>query len=93
MRTISPAPAARVSAKCVHYWLVNPPDGATSWARCRHCGKRRRFTNRFEGRDHSNNSDLFVETAQSWRPDRRVTYYAPAVAEAYEAVKLAGLTA
>ena len=93
MTTESSSRTVLASAKCVHHWLVNPPEGATSWAHCRHCGKRRRFTNRFDGRDRNSNSDLFTDSSLAWKPDRRATYYAPGVAEALEAARLTGLTA
>ncbi|MEE9277892.1 MAG: hypothetical protein V3V06_05735 [Dehalococcoidia bacterium] len=74
---------------CVHHWVVRPPEGPTSWGSCRKCGKRKRFLNRFDGRDRNNNSDLFVDGTRTWKPDRRATYYEPRIAEAFEEARLA----
>ena len=30
---------------CVHHWMVEPPGGPTSGARCRSCGAERSFFN------------------------------------------------
>ncbi len=68
--------APRVAAqKCVHHWIVHTPQGTTSWGTCRKCDRRKRFSNHFDGRDRTNNSDLFVETSSGFKPDRRSTYY------------------
>ena len=83
----TPRPRTKI---CKHHWEVRPPAGATSWGECRKCGRRKRFSNRFDGRDRANNSDLFVDTATAWRPDRRTTYYDPGVAAAYEESQRAG---
>jgi hypothetical protein len=40
--------------QCVHHWIVAPPDGPTSGARCRRCGEERAF---------SNNPDVVTEAA------------------------------
>ncbi len=78
--------------KCIHHWVVRPPEGATSWANCRKCGRRRRFNNTFEGRDRANNSDIFVENTTTWRPNWRTESIEPRAREAYEASKLAGVS-
>ena len=81
---------ATKAARCVHHWVVRPPDGSTSWGQCRKCDRRKRFSNRYEGSERTNNSDIFVDSgaavpaAGSWKPDRRATYYEPAVSAAYE---------
>ena len=65
--------------KCTHFWRVMPPQGELSWGECSKCGRRKRFSNRFEGRDRSNNSDIFTDSpSASFRPDRRHTYFDPA---------------
>ena len=33
---------------CVHYWLIDPPDGAVSEGVCRKCGEQREFGNIYE---------------------------------------------
>ena len=33
--------------KCVHYWLIESPDGPISKGECIHCGEERRFINAF----------------------------------------------
>ena len=30
---------------CVHYWIIEPPDGPYSKGVCKFCGKTRRFSN------------------------------------------------
>ena len=46
------APATQVSApeapavpECRHHWLIESPQGATSWGMCKLCGSRREFSN------------------------------------------------
>lgn len=75
--TLSPTesgPARTNRASCVHHWIVRPPNGETSWGECQKCGRRKRFSNSFEGRDRANNSDIFATGSSSWKPDRRATY-------------------
>lgn len=36
------APAA---PECRHHWLIESPQGATSWGTCKLCGERREFMN------------------------------------------------
>lgn len=33
--------------ECVHYWLIDSPDGPTSMGKCLYCGEKRRFINAF----------------------------------------------
>ena len=89
------ATAVKAQTKhCVHHWLVRPPEGTTSWARCRKCGKRKRFSNSFQGQDRTNNSDIFVDNPVSWRPNwRSAAAPEPHVREAYEAARLTGWSA
>ncbi|MCY3918910.1 MAG: hypothetical protein OXG38_03755 [Chloroflexi bacterium] len=54
--------------------MVRPPDGENSWGQCRKCGRRKRFSNRFDGRDRANNSDIFANGSISWKPDHRAGY-------------------
>ena len=37
--------------RCVHHWLLDPPDGPTVWGICKKCGAKREFpaTYRWEG--------------------------------------------
>jgi hypothetical protein len=30
---------------CVHYWVIDSPDGKTSWGQCTACLERREFPN------------------------------------------------
>ena len=32
-------------AKCVHHWLIAPPEGSESLGVCMRCGAKRRFAN------------------------------------------------
>lgn len=36
--------------ECVHYWVIAPPDGATSFAFCKRCPAEREFRNYSEGK-------------------------------------------
>lgn len=76
------SPGKTTSTRCVHHWLVRPPQGENSWGECRKCGRRKRFSNRFDGRDRANNSDIFAGGTTSWKPDRRASYHDPAAAGA-----------
>lgn len=79
---------------CVHHWLVRPPEGTTSWARCRKCGKRKRFSNSFQGYDRTNNSDIFVDNPVSWRPNwRSATTTEPHVRETIGTARRTGWSA
>ena len=31
--------------KCVHYWIIESPDGRTSFGRCKYCGLVNEFSN------------------------------------------------
>jgi len=33
--------------KCVHYWVIEPPEGPVSKGVCKRCGAEREFTNYF----------------------------------------------
>ncbi len=82
-----PAPGQK---KCPHFWKIPPPQGELSWGTCDKCGKRKRFSNRFDGRDRTNNSDIFSrpnERASGFRPDRSSTYYDSSVQDAFESTK------
>ena len=35
-------------SSCVHYWLIDPPDGPVSQGVCRKFGKQREFGNIYE---------------------------------------------
>jgi len=36
--------------QCVHYWIIDPPDGPTSKGKCKHCGMVAEFYNNLQGR-------------------------------------------
>ncbi|HJN92057.1 MAG TPA: hypothetical protein QGF05_04935 [Dehalococcoidia bacterium] len=81
------APARKAAKTCAHFWQVSPPQGELSWGSCKKCGKRKRFSNRFDGRDRTNNSDIFSSPgakASGFKPDRSSTYYDSGVREAFE---------
>lgn len=42
-------PGSGAQARCIHRWLIETPNGATSLGVCRYCGARRRFPNAWEG--------------------------------------------
>jgi len=31
--------------RCQHHWIIDQPNGPTSWGECKHCGSRREFLN------------------------------------------------
>jgi len=37
--------AAPAAPQCRHHWLIETPQGATSWGTCKLCGERREFAN------------------------------------------------
>ncbi len=48
-----------VSGSCIHYWLIDPPDGPVSQGTCRTCGEQREFTNSLE-------SEILKPAGSSW---------------------------
>lgn len=34
--------------QCLHFWVIEPPDGATSFGRCKFCGMVKEFINDWE---------------------------------------------
>lgn len=34
--------------ECVHYWIIEPPNGHTSFARCKYCGATNEFFNNWQ---------------------------------------------
>jgi len=38
----------RITEECVHFWLIEPPNGPTSYGMCRACGTRQEFRNSVE---------------------------------------------
>jgi len=41
-------PNPEAPAPCVHWWIIETPNGATSTGRCKYCGAEREFKNVFE---------------------------------------------
>ena len=37
--------AETTTARCVHHWQIEPPDGSQSLGSCSRCGAQRTFTN------------------------------------------------
>jgi len=31
--------------ECSHHWIIESPDGPTSWGQCKHCGAEKEFLN------------------------------------------------
>ncbi len=46
----APVAETPVAAKggCAHHWVIEPPNGAVSPARCKRCGAQSEFRNSFE---------------------------------------------
>lgn len=57
------------AGRCVHHWIVEPPGGPTSGARCRRCGEERSFSNNPE-------AVTLIETrgksTHAWSADHRM---------------------
>ena len=79
-----------VARTCVHHWVIRSPQGAASWGACRKCGKRRRFSNHFDGYDRNNNSDIFADTSSGWKPNWSPPVSDDQVNRALEGPRLAG---
>ena len=47
--------------RCQHHWVVEGPNGPTSWGECKRCGARREFVN---------NPDAVVRTAEEAKASR-----------------------
>lgn len=45
--------------ECVHNWLIDSPDGASSVGHCPRCNSRREFYNSIPEDKRVNNSDIF----------------------------------
>ena len=62
-----------VSQECVHDWLIDSPDGASSVGYCPRCNSRREFYNSIPEDKRINNSDIFTGRRgagrQSWSED------------------------
>jgi len=35
----------KMQKSCQHYWIIEPPNGETSFGRCTHCGEVKEFVN------------------------------------------------
>ena len=35
------------TVECRHHWLIDGPDGPTSWGLCKYCGAAKEFLNHF----------------------------------------------
>lgn len=46
--------------ECVHIWLIDSPDGASSVGHCPRCNSRREFYNSIPEDKRINNSDIFT---------------------------------
>lgn len=42
------ATARKPRIKCVHHWVIEPPNGRASTGACKHCGRKRSFPNSTE---------------------------------------------
>ncbi len=58
---------------CVHIWLIDSPDGASSVGFCPRCDTRREFYNSIPEDKRVNNSDIFTgrrgSARESWSDD------------------------
>ena len=49
------------AAECVHYWIIQAPEGPTSIGRCKYCGLEREFSNMWT--DSFNEHQILSENA------------------------------
>lgn len=67
------ARSAAIPQECVHDWLIDSPDGASSVGHCPHCNSRREFYNSIPEDKRINNSDIFTGrragARQAWSDD------------------------
>ncbi len=61
IETLTPQPIAtprsRVSPRCVHHWVIDPPRGPSSSGACKHCGEQRAFPNSLESLEWERGGD------------------------------------
>jgi len=55
------AQAPARTARCQHYWMIDPPETRTSEAECLLCGERRRFPNYLSDCLIENDQEKFEE--------------------------------
>jgi len=55
------AQAPELTARCQHYWIIDPPETRTSEAECLMCGERRRFPNYLSDCLIDNDQEKFEE--------------------------------
>ena len=65
-KTATPLREAKVeaqerTARCQHYWMIDPPDSRTSEAECLLCGEKRRFPNYLSDCLIENDKEKFEE--------------------------------
>ena len=65
-KTATPLREAKVeaqvrTARCQHYWMIDPPDTRTSEAECLLCGEKRRFPNYLSDCLIDNDQEKFEE--------------------------------
>ncbi len=62
-----------VAQDCVHVWIIDSPDGASSVGRCPRCNAQREFYNSIPEDKRINNSDIFTgrrgSARQAWNDD------------------------
>lgn len=51
----------RAAADCVHFWLIEPPNGPTSYGVCKECGMRQEFRNSIETSSWNKGTIIKVE--------------------------------
>ena len=54
------AQGSAIPQNCVHVWLIDSPDGASSVGHCPRCNLQRRFYNSIPEDKRINNSDIFT---------------------------------
>ena len=61
------ATGVAVPQDCVHIWLIDSPNGASSIGHCPRCNSRREFDNSIREDKRINNSDIFTGRRASAR--------------------------
>ena len=62
--------------KCVHHWVIEAPDGRTSFGKCRYCGQVKEFYNDLSDPFLTNDASSVGEKALD-SPDKQKTLSYP----------------
>jgi len=55
------------TGECVHYWLIDTPEGPTSTGKCKYCGMEREFNNTWA--DSFNEHQIVSDKSRTSTPE------------------------